>query len=194
MKKEATTPRPGSCTTLDHVYPKSKFGTRCYCGARVWGSKKPATGLVSPEAFLAGNGDEGNGAEAQKTVDTATEYAVDLSQSGGTQETISLGAEKHMAITLKLKGLSKSGKYALYSGLRTVARLSVTDFPDSKPVDAFTVEGDFAGPRVPKEKLTKEQRAELRKNAPKPTLAEKAAKLEAKLAKLREQVAAEANA
>jgi len=182
--------RPGSCTTLDHVYPRSKFGTRCYCGQRVWGSKKPATGLVSPEAFLAGNG-----TETQKTVDTATEPAVDLPQSSGTTDiNISSGAQTHMAITLKLKGLSKSGKYALYSGLRTVARLSVTDFPDSKPVDTFTVEGDFAGPRVPKAKLSKEERAELRKNAPKPTLAEKAAKLEAKLAKLREQVAAEANA
>jgi hypothetical protein len=47
-----------TCTSLDHIYPRSKFGTPCYCGARVWGGKtktaKPngdsdtSVGIASP--------------------------------------------------------------------------------------------------------------------------------------------------
>jgi hypothetical protein len=106
------------------------------------------------------------------------------------------GAPQTMAMaTLTLTGLSKSKKYALYKGLRTVARLSVTDFPDSKPPQTLEVSGDLAGPRVIKEKrakLTPEElkaRREARKNGPKPTLAEQIAKREQKLAREQERIA-----
>ena len=29
------------CTSLDHIYPKRKFGTKCYCGERTWGKRAP---------------------------------------------------------------------------------------------------------------------------------------------------------
>jgi hypothetical protein len=93
-----------------------------------------------------------------------------------------------MTVTLKYKGLSKSGKFALYSGLRTVTRMSITDFPDNKPVDTFEANGEFAGPRA---KLTAEERKAARKAAPKPTLAELIAKREKALANLREKAARE---
>lgn len=89
--------------------------------------------------------------------------------------------------TLQLKGLSKSGKYALYSGLRTVSRLSVTNFPDPEnPPQTLEMQGDLAGPRV---KMTPEERKAARANAPKPTLAERIAASEKKLAKMREKLA-----
>ena len=40
-----------TCTTLDHIYPVTKFGRTCYCGARIWGGKPAAP--VSPLARLA---------------------------------------------------------------------------------------------------------------------------------------------
>lgn len=89
-------------------------------------------------------------------------------------------------VTLNLKGLSKSGAYALYSGMRTVSRLAITNFPDSKPPQTLTVSGDLAGPR---EKLTAEERKARAKSRPKPTLAERIAKEEKRLAKLKEKAA-----
>lgn len=98
-------------------------------------------------------------------------------------------SERIRTMQLTFKGLSKSGKYALYSGLRTVSRLSVTDFPDSQPPATLEITGELAGPRV---KMTAEERKAARKNAPKPTLAEQIAKREKALAKLRAKAEAEA--
>lgn len=94
--------------------------------------------------------------------------------------------------TLQFKGLSKSGKYALYSGLRTVSRLSVTNFPDSNPPATLEVNGELAGPREKKPPMTAEERRAKRAAAPKLTLAEKIAKREEALAKLKAKAAAEA--
>ena len=94
-----------------------------------------------------------------------------------------------MTATLTFKGLSKFGKYAMYSGLRTVIRVATTNFPDSKPVPSFTAEGEFAGPREKKAPLTPEERKAARLAKPKLTLAEQIAKDEARLAKRKAKLA-----
>jgi hypothetical protein len=91
--------------------------------------------------------------------------------------------------TLTLKGISKSGKYALYSGLRTVSRLSVTNFPENQPPQTLEVSGNLAGPRA---KMTPEERKAARANAPKLTLQERIAKEEKRLARLKAKAEAEA--
>ena len=100
---------------------------------------------------------------------------------------------------MTFKGLSKSGKYALYSGLRTVTRMSVTDFPDNKPPEYLSITGDLAGPRepkAPKVKMTAAERKAYRLANPKPklTLAEKAARAAKTAAKLAAALAAEKEA
>jgi hypothetical protein len=97
----------------------------------------------------------------------------------------------------------------LYKGLRTVSRLSVTDFPDPKnPPATLEITGDLAGPREIKPKRVKlsadelkarrEQRKAERANRPKPTLAEKMAqeqkKFEERMAKLKAKAEAKAEA
>jgi len=101
--------------------------------------------------------------------------------------------EGNTTMTLTFKGLSKSGKFALYSGLRTVTRLSVTDFKDSKPLPSFEATGDFAGPREAKPKMTAEERKAYRlaHPKPKPTLAELIAKREKALAALKAKAEAQ---
>lgn len=91
-------------------------------------------------------------------------------------------------MTLTLKGLDKRGRNAIYTGLAVAIRVPVGAFPDKQPAQTLEIEGAVAGP---KQKLTAEERKAARKAAPKPTAAEKAQKLEKRLAKLREQAAKE---
>lgn len=104
------------------------------------------------------------------------------------------GERKFMDKTLTFSKLSSSGKFAIYEGLRTTLRVAITNFPDSKPADSFNVSGEFAGPREKKAPMTKEQRAEARKNRPKLTLAERIQKQRDKLAKDEAKLAAQAQA
>ena len=84
--------------------------------------------------------------------------------------------------TLSLKGYSKNGKTALYSGLRTVTRLSATNFDGAAPSTIEVNADNFAAARVAESKAERKARLAA---LPKPTIAERAAKLEAKAAKLR---------
>lgn len=65
-------------------------------------------------------------------------------------------------VQLTFKGLAAQNKIALYKGLRTMTRLSVTDFPDNKPPQTLDVIGEFAGPREIKPKQPKLTKAELK--------------------------------
>lgn len=125
-------------------------------------------------------------ASANETVVGSTQSPSATDNQPGVQQDAPTGKDTRI-MELKYKGLSKSGKFALYSGLRTVTRLSITDFPDSKPIPSFEVSGDFAGPREPKPKMTAEERKAYRLAHPRPklTIAEKIAKQEQALAKLR---------
>ena len=80
---------------------------------------------------------------------------------------------------LHLKGLTKNGNAALYTGATAVVRISVNAFPDkTAPHYIEVVDGYLAPAKV---KLTKEEKKAL----PKPTLAERIAKEEARLARLK---------
>lgn len=160
------------------------------------GSPAPAAATVQDDEI-----------DAEKSVASGTDVAVEsesdnVAPSGSVPDTgipetgISKttpntnSASQERTMTIAFMKLSKSGKYALYKGLRTVTRLSVTDFPNpEKPPATLEVSGELAGPR---EVLTKEQRAERRKNAPKPTLAEQIAKREKALARLKAKAEKEA--
>lgn len=101
------------------------------------------------------------------------------------------GEKKMEQRTLTFTKLSKSGTYAIYAGLRAKVRIPVTVFPESKPVDSFTANGEFAGARTRKPAMTKEERAAYRAAQPKLTLAQKIAKQEAKLDKMRKAQSAQ---
>lgn len=101
------------------------------------------------------------------------------------------GARKDSHMTLALKGLNKKGNAAIYSGLKHPVRFPLANFTDKQAPATLDLTGPFAVPAVkePKVKLTAEERKAARAAKPKPTLAEKAAKLEAQAAKLRAQAA-----
>lgn len=95
---------------------------------------------------------------------------------------------------LTLKKLSTNGKSALYSGAKYVIRFPIKVFTFGSALECFDVpDGVFmpAPVKVKKVRLTAAERAEARKNRPKLTLAEKIAKKEAALRKLKEAAAAE---
>lgn len=128
----------------------------------------------------------------QEVVDTTQSVVVSCTQIG--REAIppdgSVGQgtfHKDKTMTLTLKGLSKNGRAAFYSGAVTPIRLNLATFPNkTAPATIEVPDGTFAAGKAPKVKLTKEERAAL----PKPTLAEKIAKREAQLAKDKAKLAA----
>lgn len=94
-------------------------------------------------------------------------------------------------MTLTFKSLSKNGKAAMYSGAVTPIRLSLAAFPDKQyPQEIVIADGVFAGPKVAKVKLTKEERAAQRAAAPRPTEAERIAQAEARLEKRKAKLVA----
>lgn len=162
-----------NCTNLDHVYPKSRFGQRCYCGKRTWGQKKVLDSTDSVGVELLNDSDH--------DANSGTNYV----------------GKKTM--TLTLKGTSKNGKQAIYTGAAQSVRFSVGTFADGNAPQTIEVpDGVFAEPKQPKQQLSAEEKAAQaaarkaeRANRPKPTLAEKIAQREAALEKLRQKAAAE---
>lgn len=103
--------------------------------------------------------------------------------------------EQDRTMTLTLKGYNKKGNAAIYSGLRATIRVALINFPDKQaPTSIELPDGVFAAPAVkqPKVKLTAEERAAARAAKPKPTAAERVARMEARLAKERAKLEAEA--
>ena len=125
---------------------------------------------------------------SQKEVDTTTANTVEL-PTEAIQPLDSLHGAAHM--TLTLKGLSKNGKRAIYSGAAVSLAFPLALFAGKQAPATITDLSAFAEKSVkqPKAKLTKEERAAL----PKPTLAEKIAKREAALAKDRAKLAAQSS-
>lgn len=91
--------------------------------------------------------------------------------------------------TLSLKGVSKKGNAAYYTGLRNVLRIAIDTFPDKKAPATLEISGDFAGARTAKVKETPEARKARLAALPKLTLAEKIARREEALAKLKAKAA-----
>ena len=89
-------------------------------------------------------------------------------------------------MTLTFKGLSKNSKSAFYTGAKTVIRFNLNAFLNGTPPQTIAVDdGVFAPPVTPKEKLTQEERIALRAAQPKPTEAERIARMQARLDKRR---------
>ena len=92
-----------------------------------------------------------------------------------------ISRSRHM--TFIFKSTSKNGKNAMYSGAANVLRIPVNAFVGGTAPASFSVsDGVFADPKV---KLTAEERKAANKLKPKPTIAEKIAAQEKKLAALR---------
>lgn len=108
--------------------------------------------------------------------------------------------EKKMEITLKRSDAPrKTNRLVIYNleGRGGSVQFLSTLFGGSQkdrgnPPETLTLVGDFAEPKQPKAKLTKEERKALRANAPKPTLADKLAKAQARMEALKAKLAAEA--
>lgn len=99
--------------------------------------------------------------------------------------------KKEKVMQLTLKGLNAKRTTAIYSGTLGSVRIGLAAFPGkSAPESIEVADGVFAvkTPKAPKVKLTKEERAAL----PKPTEAERIAKMEERLAKAKAKLA-EAN-
>lgn len=90
---------------------------------------------------------------------------------------------------LTFKALSKNAKAAMFTGAARQIRINVDAFPDGQPPATIEVaDGIFAGA------LSAEQRKAAKKDKPKPTLAERVKKEEARLARLHAKLAAEQSA
>ena len=125
--------------------------------------------------------------ETQKSVDTSCEVVV-----RSLNAPIMALPIQERTMTLTLKGLNRRGTQAIYTGLRTAVRFPLAAFLNKTAPTVIKIEGDFAPPTAPKAKLTAEQKeaAKLaRKNAPKPTEAERIARAEAALAKRKAKLA-----
>jgi hypothetical protein len=90
-------------------------------------------------------------------------------------------AQKAQTMILTLKGLNRKNTTAMYAGTTGTVRISLTAFPDkTAPTTIEVADGVFAvkTPKAAKVKLSKAERAAL----PKPTEAEKVARMETRLA------------
>lgn len=125
---------------------------------------------------------------SDKTLDTSDASGVVSSQ---TATPSSAPEAKEKIMQLQLKNLSKNGKTAFYSGAVQTVRLQTALFGGNAPQTIDLPEGTFQGPKERKPKMTAEERKAARANAPKPTLAEKIAKQQERLAKLQAAAAAE---
>lgn len=123
-------------------------------------------------------------------VDFGSAPVVDLSHGNH-------AATQGATMVLTLKGTSRNGKRAIYTGALISVTIGLGAFPDkAAPANIEVADGVFAPARAaktPRVKLTDAEKAaarEARKNAPKPTLAEKIARREAQLAKDKAKLAA----
>lgn len=89
--------------------------------------------------------------------------------------------------SLTLKGLNKKGTQAIYSGTPGTVRIGLAAFPGKTAPESIEVADGVFAIKTPKVKLSKEERAAL----PKPTEAEKIAKMEARLAKAKAKLASQ---
>lgn len=190
---------PRICTTLDHVYPRTKFGQPCYCGARTWGGKVRLVEEHPTVPVKLSSEDQ------QIVLDKVAEPGIQLvnqgqsaSQPASTQtepltahETLtSLIKKDKLVATLTLRGKSKNGKNAIYEGSVRTMQIPLANF-DGEPPASFEVPMKAKAVKEVKQPLTDEEKAARkaeRAARPKPTLAERAAAAAARAAKLQAQL------
>jgi hypothetical protein len=127
--------------------------------------------------------------KSKKDVDTINAAVVESTQeSTSTSE----GAKKMATITVSRKGTNKKGTRSIYAFPWGTQQLAANRFTGGVAPESFEVQvqdGVFAEKQA-RAKLSPEERKAQRANAPKPTLAEKIAKREAALAKLKAKLEA----
>ena len=130
------------------------------------------------------------GVDSSRTLDVVSSQAPITAPETANKTPISASLTRRRTVTLTLKGHSKNGKTAFYTGAATVIRISLGAFINKQAPTIIEVEPDFAPVKAPRVKLTAEERAArnaaakaARAAAPKPTLAEKIARREALLAR-----------
>lgn len=128
-------------------------------------------------------------ADTKKGVDTTHGLKVECSHVGNIVNPKPTD-NRRPQMTLTFKSLTKSGRDAIYTGAVRAVRFSLDLFTDKQAPAAIEVEGNFAAPKAPKVRMTKEERKALRDSQPKPTEAERIARAEAKLAERKAKLAA----
>ena len=109
-----------------------------------------------------------------------------------TQETTAAASNGQINLTRSDKQRSTQMVVYTVDGRPGSVRFSKTLFKDKNAPEKVTLVTEaFAGPKEPKRQETKEERKARLAALPKPTAAEKVARMEAKLAKLRQKVASE---
>jgi hypothetical protein len=124
------------------------------------------------------------------TGESAVVKFIDMNEINKVTDNDSLKEHTTMAV-LTLKKLDKRERYGIYTGSAVSIRLPLGAFPNKTAPETVEFAG-LLGPREKKAPLTAEERKAARAAKPKLTNAEKLAKREAALEKLRAKVAAEA--
>lgn len=128
----------------------------------------------------------------QKAVDNASSVVI---QSGSRTSPSTTQQKGQKTMQLTKAGTSKNGKAAFYDGAKQRLRIPLGVFAGGQAPDTIDVpEGLFEAKPTPKYKMTAEERKAARAAAPKLTLAEKIAKREEALARLKAKAAQEAQA
>jgi hypothetical protein len=124
---------------------------------------------------------------AQKGVDSPAATVIELGQPSIPEAADRKPNERNKTM-LTLKGLSKNGKRGIYVGAAKAVYFDKDAFADGNLPQTIDIPGLKAKEeRVPKAKMTPEERKAARAARPKPTLAERIARSEARLASLRAQ-------
>lgn len=160
-------------------------------------AKKP---LASKRATEVTSDRQTAGAETAQPAETASAEAQPATETTAAPAEAApateAGSTKVMEITLKRSDKQRSTQMVVYTVDERPGsvRFSKTLFKDKAAPPEVTLQSDaFAGPKEPKRVETKEERKARLAALPKPTAAEKLARLEAKIAKLRPKVEAEAS-
>lgn len=158
-------------------------------------SRRPVTNEARPLGAL----DTSSLKVVKKAVDTSVMLDIPSSPVDSTAVPPSSGTvlqTQEQTITMSDITLTKDPKarrttsivYLANGTMRGSVRISKTAFDGEAPDTVVLTSDKFAAPRVARAKMTPEERKAARAAKPKPTLAEKIAKREAALAKLKAQL------
>lgn len=133
--------------------------------------------------------------QLKKTLDNTGTLDVESLQSSPMTGTLNNSILRSHTMNLTLKGISKDGKKAVYQGAAVLIPVSIAAFSNRTAPQSFDVaDGVFEGPKAPKAKLTPEERKAARASKPALTLAEKIAKREEQIAKMKAKLDAQSTA
>lgn len=149
---------------------------------------EPSEGLDAVTSAVSVDTAENNSENVEKVLDAPPSPVVNSDQSAITPNVTNNTRNRTMQLTLDK--ISKSGTTAIYKGAAVAIRIGLSAFTNKTAPATLDLNGELAGPKQAKVPETKEERKARLAALPKLTTAERVAKLEEKLAKLREKAAA----